>query len=691
MKKRPNQPNKLLHTLAGSNTTWGMTNLHSAILFDRHRFLALRRLALCMVCAMLLIFAGDEARAQAETPPPLVPSEVFAAEGLISGLKISPDGDGLVYRQLSEGKTYLTVRSLGADTAFSKALPEDSELNWFLWAGNDKILFSVSTLKQYLGRRGGLGDEFQQRELYVIDLDTRKARFVGPEEIGPRGDDVLHVDRDGRFVILSARESIYKYPEVFRIDLATGEAEKIITERDRIWDWVTDTQGVVRMGLSYRRNSTIIYYRSSAADSFRRIDKVKDKEVVEGEEEPLLSGFVITAGSDDAYVLTNGETGRFALHRFNALNREIGEQVFAVPGHDLASFSVNHEGALISARFTDERDRIKWFDPELAEYHTALEAALGGKETWITSYSRDRRKMVVFTQGPRDPGSYYIFDATAGTLDRFGGINDRIDPAAMAKTTYETYTARDGTVVPAYLTLPAGREAKNLPLIIMPHGGPYGVRDTLDFNMEVQFLANRGYAVLQPNFRGSGGYGKAYVELGEGQIGRAMQDDLDDGMDWLVGRGIVDPGRVCLVGASYGGYAALWGVTRNPERYACAASFAGVTDFDRQLRYDRDFFKHRYARDFRETVRGEDGFNMDDVSPVTTVERLTRPVLLVHGEEDSVVPFNQFTVYRDKLTDVGADATFVTYKEEGHGFSDAKNRQDWLDQLEAFLARHNPA
>jgi dipeptidyl aminopeptidase/acylaminoacyl peptidase len=633
----------------------------------------------------------ERAQAGAQAgPPSLIASDVFAAEGAMSGPVISPDGSTLAFRQLADGRTYLTVRPLDGGEAFSKALPEKSELNWFRWAGNDKLLFSASTLMEYRGRRAATG-EFQQRELYVIDLATRRARFAGPTGIGPIGDNVIHVDLDGKFAIVSARESIYKYPEVFRIDLENGDSEKIISEQHRIWDWVTDTAGVVRMGLSYRRSSTLIYYRSSGNEDFRRIDKVKDKDVVEGETEPLLDGFVILAGSDDAYVLSSGDTGLFALHRFNLLTREIGEQVFAVPGHDVASFSVNQEGALMTARYTDTRDRIKWFDTELGEYHGALEAALGGKEAWITSYSRDRRKMVVFTQGPRDPGSYYLFDADAGTLDRFGGINDRIDPALMSATTSETYTARDGTVIPAYLTLPNGREPKGLPLIIMPHGGPYGVRDTLDFDMEVQFLANRGYAVLQPNFRGSGGYGKAFVELGEGQIGRAMQDDLDDGMDWLVERGIVDPARVCIVGASYGGYAALWGVTRNPERYRCAASFAGVTDFDRQLRYANDFFKHRYARNWRETVRGEDGFNMDDVSPITTVDRLTRPVLLVHGEEDSVVPFDQFVLYRDRLEDVGADAEFVTYEKEGHGFTDAKNRQDWLDRLGAFLQKHNPS
>lgn len=621
----------------------------------------------------------------------IVPSEVFAAEGNMSGPRISPDGRNLVFRQLSDGKSYLTIKSLDTGASFSRTLPEGSELNWFRWAGSERVLFSVSTLKQYLGARRGLSGEFQQTELYVVDTTTKSARYVGPETIGPDGDNVLHVDPDGKFLILSARESIYKYPAVFRVDLNTGNAEKIIEERNDIWRWIADNRGVVRMGLSYRRSSTLVFYRRSETKKFRRIEKVKDKRVIDGDSEPLLDGFVIVAGTDEGYVLSSGDTGRFALHRINHAQRQIGEQVFDVPEHDLTRFTVDDDGALRAAVYSDSRERIKWFDPQLAEYQRTLEGAMKGQEVWIVSHSTDRSRMVVLTTSAQDPGSYYLFEPSRRRLDRFGGVNDRIDPAKMSTTTYKSYTSRDGTQIPAYLTLPKGRKPERLPLIIMPHGGPYGVRDTLDFNMEVQFLANRGYAVLQPNYRGSGGYGEKFVTLGEGQIGRAMQDDLDDGMDWLVREGIADERRVCLVGSSYGGYAALWGVTRNPERYRCAASFAGVTDYDQQLRFNSSYLKHRYATDWRQTVRGEDGFNMDDVSPVTMAERLKRPVLLAHGTEDSRVPYRQFTIYKDKLEDLGADAVFVTYEDEGHGFTDKKNRQDWLDQLEAFLDNHNPS
>lgn len=645
-----------------------------------------------LVASLILVFSfGFNGKAFGATED--IPAEIFAAEGDVLQPKLSPDGSQMVYRQNSDGKSYLTVRSLTSEVSFSKAMPEDSDLIWYRWAGSGQVLFSVSSLKKYSGQRASLTDnEFRQVEMYLIDTNTKKSRFIGLENGGPNGDNVLHLDRDGRFLLLEVRESIYKYPSVYKIDLATNKAEEVVKDQLRVWDWIADSSGVVRMGMSYRRNSTLVFYRNSADAKFNRIDKVKDKDVLDKDQESLLDGFLIIPGSDEGYVLSNEETGRFGLYKFNLLTRKIGEKVFDHDSHDLTRFSLNDNGvALKAAYYTDSRDRIHWFDEHFSRQQKLLDRALKGQEVWISSSSRDKSKMIIRSTSPQDPGSYYLYEPNEKKMDRFAGVNDRIDPTAMAETKYEIYTARDGTKISAYLTVPKGVKAEDLPLVIMPHGGPYGVRDSMNFNMEVQFLANRGYAVLQPNFRGSAGYGESFYKLGEGQIGRQMQDDLDDGMDWLVKRGVADPKRVCLVGASYGGYAALWGVTRNPERYRCAASFAGVTDWEKMLRYDRRFFKSRYSRKWKEIVEGKDGFNLDDVSPMRGVDKLTRPILLVHGKKDSVVPYKQFSLYQEKLEDRGADAVFVTYDKEGHGFKDFENRKDWLDQLESFLDKHNPA
>jgi dipeptidyl aminopeptidase/acylaminoacyl peptidase len=252
------------------------------------------------------------------------------------------------------------------------------------------------------------------------------------------------------------------------------------------------------------------------------------------------------------------------------------------------------------------------------------------------------------------------------------------------------FTARDGLPLRGYLTLPKGRDAYGLPLVLMPHGGPFE-RDKWEYDPIVQFLASRGYAVLQPEFRGSTGFGKDFVEKGYGQWGRKMQDDLDDAVDWLARTGQIDARRVCIVGGSYGGYAALWGAIRNPDRYRCAASMAGVSNLPAQLRYDRQFFSAKRYREFRTQVAGESEASLDSVSPIAFAAKVKVPLLIGHGEKDERVPPEQSHELVEALTKAGANVTATFYKDSGHGFDSSADLEDWLKKLESFLARYNPA
>jgi dipeptidyl aminopeptidase/acylaminoacyl peptidase len=225
----------------------------------------------------------------------------------------------------------------------------------------------------------------------------------------------------------------------------------------------------------------------------------------------------------------------------------------------------------------------------------------------------------------------------------------------------------------------------------MPHGGPFA-RDEWSYDVWAQFLANRGYLVLQPNFRGSTGYGKNFVEKGLGQWGRAMQDDIDDGVKWLVDQGKADPKRVCIMGASFGGYAAMWAAARNPDIYRCAISFAGISDVDAMLKYDRKSFSApRYYRNWRDRVQGDKKFDLDSVSPLTAVNRISIPLLIAHGGKDENVPPSQSRKLHEALVKAGKKDEFVVYDEEKHGFEDPKNHIDFLKRVDAFLDAHNPA
>lgn len=308
----------------------------------------------------------------------------------------------------------------------------------------------------------------------------------------------------------------------------------------------------------------------------------------------------------------------------------------------------------------------------------------------IVSRDASDRMMVISSASASDPGNFYVFDRTKAELRQFARPFADLDGATLAPVKPVRYAARDGLSIPAYLTLPAGRDPKALPLIVMPHGGPF-LRDKGDYDPWVQFLANRGYAVLQPNYRGSTGYGKAYVDAATGEWGRKMQDDLDDGVHWLAAQGMIDPKRVCIMGGSYGGYAAMWAAVRNPDVYRCAISFAGISDVNAMLRYDKNLFAaSRYDRDRRGRIRTKDQ-DMDAVSALQHAAEIKVPLLIAHGKKDQRVPFSQSTRLHEALDKAGKPNDFVLYPEEGHGFSKEEDSVDFLKRVDAFLAKYNPA
>ena len=628
--------------------------------------------------------AGSSLVAQT-TPakPRLIPTAELARDSLITGPKLSPDGTRLIGRISMQGKGVLTVHTLdGTAKPLNMGLPADNDLRWYRWAGNDRILLSMAKTVPYFD------DEAVMTRLFMWDLKSSAVTLVGSRGAGLEGDDVLYVDPAGAWLLLSFQASVYDYPSVSRVDLATNKIKEVVAARPDVWEWYADSLGIVRTGIGFDNNSWSMVYRSKEAEKFRKLGRAKYDD-----EDAALDLVRLGGSTDEGFVLNNRETGRFALYRYNFATKTLGEKLLDSPTNDITDYQTTEDGAQLKAAwFTDERDRIVWFDPKMKQVQADIDAAIKGNENWIISRNRDDSAMIVWTGASNNPGSYYIYRPENGIMSRLAKLNDALKPSELARSRYVTYTARDGLKIPAYLTLPVGREEKGLPLVIMPHGGPYGVRDNMDYDAEVQLLANRGYAVLQPNYRGSDGYGKDFYEKGEGQWGRAMQDDLDDGMDWLVKQGIVDAKRVCIVGASYGGYAALWGATRNPERYRCAASYAGVSDLKRQLGYQLAFkISTRYRKDWRKKVQGDAAFDTRTVSPLFTVDRLTVPVLLGHGDADQTVPFKQSKLYVDALKKAGKPVEFISFAKEGHGFSSEATMKAWFDKLEAFLAKNNPA
>lgn len=388
-------------------------------------------------------------------------------------------------------------------------------------------------------------------------------------------------------------------------------------------------------------------------------------------------------------IVISSRAGRdtYALFNYDVKQLRQTEMLAGHPTQDLASWQGIDQAAFDYVATEGMQPQQVWFEPKWAAMQRAIDAALP-KRVNMLSGDPDRA-VLIKSYGDVDPGSWYFFDVPQRKLVLLGRVKSALDSAKLLPTEVISYKAKDGLVIPAYLTRPQEKQTA-APLIVLIHGGPVA-RDEWGFDADVQLLASRGYAVFQPQFRGSAGFGRAFEEAGYRQWGRAMQDDITDGVQHLIKQGIADPARVCIVGASYGGYAALWGLIKTPELYKCGVSFAGVTDiaymysdwsdtsFDK---VSRQIMMHRIGD------RAQSAELFDPVSSLKNAEKIKAPVLLMHGEKDERVPLSHGKKMRDALQRHRKDVTWLTFEDEGHGVYYLKNQILYYVTLLGFLEKH---
>jgi dienelactone hydrolase len=634
-----------------------------------------------MTAAMALAWAAAfAAPAAAAAVPERISTEAFAALASFTNPRISADGKRILAIAYAGGEKVIVVYEIdGADGHFTRINVGDKlEVLSARWAGSRRVLLTV------YGINKEMGIELPLSRLFLFDLDTKEMKALGGDKIGGlSGGNILYVDEQGGYILLEAQRTVWSAPSVLRIDLDTLKTREIVQPVGGVWNWYADAGGAVRAGLGSEGDKYFLLYREKDGGTFRRINRLNFENI-----EALMP----IAGTDQGYVRADKGSGRFGLYRYDFSTQTIGEPLFEHPDVDVDDADYSRRTGTISAvEYTDDRERILWFDKDMKTIQAKLDRALPDRTNRVISRDAADDRMVVWSTSASDPGIYYLYERSKGRLSELARPHALLDGKALAPVAAVHYAARDGLNIPAYLTKPIGRGDKGLPLIVMPHGGPF-VRDKWEYDEWVQFLANRGYAVLQPNYRGSTGYGKKFVEAASGEWGRKMQDDLDDGVRWLVQSGIVDPKRVCIMGGSYGGYAAMWAAVRNPEIYRCAISFAGISEVRGILRYDPSTgVARRYYRDWRDRIRGDAKFNLDAVSPLTRAASLKVPLLIAHGEKDTRVPVAQSKKMDEALNRAGIEHEFVLYPEEKHGFSKAEDATDFLKRVEAFLARYNPA
>jgi len=371
-------------------------------------------------------------------------------------------------------------------------------------------------------------------------------------------------------------DTLLLFPNVERMNLFTGASSIVVKNPGKVFQWIADHQGVVRAGIAKEEKTFKVLYRADANAAWQTIAEFKWNE----------DGFVPECFESDNRTLlvrATGDGDTEGLYSYDLTNRKFKDLAFRHAEVDLGNLIfAKTQHRLMGVSYQAERPEVMWFDPSYRKIQVSVDHALTNTFNQLINTSLDGTRALFLARNDRTPGTYYLVDMASSKLRKLFNVADWIHPDQMAEMKPIEYQARDGLTIHGYLTLPRDRPGKNLPMVVNPHGGPL-VRDTWGFDPEVQFLANRGYAVLQMNFRGSAGYGKAFREADYKQWGLKQQDDITHGVKWTIAQGIADPRRVAIYGASYGGFAALTGLEKTPELYRCGISMAGVTDVVRTI------------------------------------------------------------------------------------------------------------
>lgn len=622
--------------------------------------------------------------ASTSTPTGPPPAAAFASLPFIQNPVLSPDGTRIAARVAVNGQQQLAIIPIDDVSKIKMISPGKFDLNSWRWVNNDWLVIRVGQMQPVEG------DSWYVRRVISIRADGTKFHALALPNAGQSADDILWIARDGSpHALIAAQTSIYSndvgfWPEVRDFDVSTGKSTRVQASTSNVMDWYADTAGTVRMGTAYDddNRSYRVLYRSQPGGDLRTIARARGAKASLGALPALIlpqSGKAIAVDDDSGYD---------AVYDYDLDAMKLGAKLFEAQGYDVDGPIVDPTGTkLLGFTYTDTHPRTKWTDPTLAAIQADLDKAIPDRWPDIVSWSTDMSVLLVHIGAADSAGAYYIYKPTAdGRMRLFAQIDEALGTKPYAPVKTVSFTARDGTKMSGVLTLPKGRDAKDLPFIMMPHGGPFA-RDDEEWDWWAQFLASRGYAVLQPNYRGSSGFGTSFAKLGEGQWGLKMQDDLLDAVGWATKQGIADPKRVCIVGGSYGGYAAFRAAQRDKGVYRCAVSYAGVSDMAAMVRYDSSFLNGGRAKDYLRTQAPD----LKSVSPINYAADFSTPILIMHGKADQTVPVKQSREMVERLKASGAVYRYVEQPEGDHHFTREADRLQFLQELEAFLTKYNPA
>ncbi len=610
-----------------------------------------------------------------------IPIEDFFRHPQFKSVKLSPSAKYLavvVPVNDTEKLVILDRETMQPKTQFE--FGENRSVGFYAWINNERIVVSPNRKVGSLDRPVGTGD------LFAGNADgSQKIQLLGPDMKGENqsyGFSVNRIYNDNRKEMLITKGTSSRFRATYRLDTYTAQLSRVANSPLRSGRLLFDNNDVARVALGETEDgASTVMYRNNKDEDWKMVAQF---DLGEGSFTPIKLAkdgvhFWALSSQDAAtegLYYVNGETFKRTL-------------VYRHPFVDIESLiESDDESEVIGAEITPDYPDSIYFSSNSAEArrYVALKSAFRGNTVVVASASTDKHWLLLYVHSDRDPGAYFLFDAINNKVTPLLRSMPWLKPEQLVAREAISVTARDETVMRGYLTLPHNKE-KDLPLIIIPHGGPHGVRDNWEFDREAQLFANRGYAVVQINYRGSGGYGRDFLSKGFRQWGTTMQDDLTDAVKWAIKEGIANKDRVCIYGASYGGYSALMSPIREPGLYQCAVGYVGVYSIPRMFNTG-DISERSEGLAFLKRVHGEDEMAQRAQSPTYNLDKLKTPIFIVHGEKDERAHFSHFVELREELDKRKMSYDYLTKPKEAHGFYDEANNKELYERMLAFFDKH---
>lgn len=628
-----------------------------------------------LVKSLLILFVIVSCQAPKETsemekPPRKIPLEDFFRNPQTSQYRISPDGKYYSFMKPYKNRRNIYIRAIGSDEELRLTADTLRDIPVHFWANNSQIL--------YLQDKAG--DE--NHHLFIANIDGSGAKDLTDFD-GVKVWVIDDLPDQENFVIIAMNKNNPALFEPYRLNLKTRKLTQLAENPGYITGWLTDHDGKLRVATTSEGTDTRVLYRDTETEAFREIMKTSFRDSFY----PLM----FTFDNKNLYVVSNLGRDKEAIVEFNVADRKETAVLFEHNKYDAGGLHYSRKRkALTHIDFNSWKNEFHYLDDEFKAMATSLVDQLNAEEIHFVGHTKAEDKFIFVTASDRSGTNYFIYDVDEKKYDTLATTRPWLQESELAEMKPISYTTRDSLTVEGYLTLPKGREAKNLPVVVNPHGGPWA-RDNWGFNPEVQFLANRGYAVLQMNFRGSTGYGKKFWKASFKQWGKKMQDDVTDGVKWLVEEGIADPERIAIYGGSYGGYATLAGLAFTPEVYAAGVDYVGVANLFTFMNtippYWEPFRKMMYEM-VGNPEDPKDSLLLASATPVFHADKIVAPLFIAQGANDPRVNKAESDQMVAALKERGVDVEYMVKDNEGHGFRNEENRFDFYRVMEMFLAKH---